>query len=239
MGIVIGIIIVLGLAAFFAFKTIKSKNSDLFKWVGISLFIAFCLTWVIPYGSFQEGVFYESSMQRLGIVDLSSILYYCVYFCLTTVLYLFAIGGFYGVVSKTEGYNALVRKIGNKIKNREILSTAIISAIIIVLVSFTGNTYAWILFLPFVVSVLLYAKLDKMTAFATTYGSLLAGVLAVTYGTGSLSAFNYYIGTLKFIINDEDKGDSFINIPLDKPLTPIVFLSDENDLVMFNKYIDN
>ena len=38
-----------------------------------------------------------------------------------------------------------------------------------------------------------------MTAFATTYGSVLAGVLATTYGTGSLSAFNYYVGTDVFV----------------------------------------
>ncbi len=195
MGIVIGIIIVLGLAAFFAYLTIKSKNSDLFKWVGISVFIAFALTWVLPYGNFQGGVFYETAMQRLGLADISSIAYYSIYFCLTTVLYLFAVGGFYGVISKTEGYKALVRKIGNAIKNREILATAIISTLIIVLVSFTTNTYAWILFMPFIVSVLVYAKLDKMSVFTTTYGSLLAGVLACTYGTNGLSAFNYYVGT--------------------------------------------
>ena len=54
-----------------------------------------------------------------------------------------------------------------------------------------------------------------------------------------LIIFNSYFGTLKFIINNEDKGDSFFNIPLDKPLTPIVFLFDEKDSVMINKYIDN
>ena len=49
MGIVIGIIIVLAVAAFLAVLTCKSKNSDLFKWIGIAIFIAFCLTWGIPY----------------------------------------------------------------------------------------------------------------------------------------------------------------------------------------------
>ena len=38
-------------------------------------------------------------------------------------------------------------------------------------------------------------------------------------------------GTLKFIINNEDKGDSYINIPLDKPLAPVVFLYELNDSV--------
>ena len=38
-------------------------------------------------------------------------------------------------------------------------------------------------------------------------------------------------GTLKFIINNEDKGDSYTNIPLDKPLAPVVFLHEINDSV--------
>ena len=38
-------------------------------------------------------------------------------------------------------------------------------------------------------------------------------------------------GSLKFIIDGEDKGDSYINIPLDKPLSPAVLLSNKNDSV--------
>ena len=37
--------------------------------------------------------------------------------------------------------------------------------------------------------------------------------------------------TLKFIINNEDKGDSYINIPTDKPLFPAVFLYNINDSI--------
>ena len=37
--------------------------------------------------------------------------------------------------------------------------------------------------------------------------------------------------TLKFIINNEDKGDSYTNIPIDKPLFPAVFLEYQNDSV--------
>ena len=37
--------------------------------------------------------------------------------------------------------------------------------------------------------------------------------------------------TLKFIINNEDKGDSYTNIPIDKPLFPAVFLVYQNDSV--------
>ena len=40
-------------------------------------------------------------------------------------------------------------------------------------------------------------------------------------------------GTLKFIIDDydENKGESYTNIPLDKPLIPVVILYDSNDKV--------
>ncbi len=38
-------------------------------------------------------------------------------------------------------------------------------------------------------------------------------------------------GALKFIINNQDKGFSYENIPLDKPLFPVVFLDQNNDSV--------
>ena len=47
--------------------------------------------------------------------------------------------------------------------------------------------------------------------------------------------FNYKKRSLKFIINDEDKGDSFINIPIDKPLVPAVFLYNKDDSVEINQ----
>ena len=43
--------------------------------------------------------------------------------------------------------------------------------------------------------------------------------------------FNGIKGTLKFIINNEDKGESYTNIPLNKPLSPVVFLYLSKDSV--------
>ena len=37
--------------------------------------------------------------------------------------------------------------------------------------------------------------------------------------------------TLKFIINNEDKGESYSDIPIDKPVVPIVMMHDLNDSV--------
>ena len=37
--------------------------------------------------------------------------------------------------------------------------------------------------------------------------------------------------SLKFIINNEDKGDSYTDIPIDKPIFPAVLLYNTNDFV--------
>ena len=41
---------------------------------------------------------------------------------------------------------------------------------------------------------------------------------------------------LKFIINNEDKGDSYTNIPIDKPLFPAIILDETNDSVEISNY---
>ena len=55
-------------------------------------------------------------------------------------------------------------------------------------------------------------------------------------------------GTLKFIVDNEDKGESYNNIPTDKPLYPAIFLYYKNDsieiikcqfiLTIFNNTLD-
>ena len=37
--------------------------------------------------------------------------------------------------------------------------------------------------------------------------------------------------TLKFIINNEDKGESYSNIPIDIPLSPVVLMYNKDDSI--------
>ena len=37
--------------------------------------------------------------------------------------------------------------------------------------------------------------------------------------------------SLKFIIDNEDRGNSFDNIPIDKPISPSIILNDIDDSV--------
>lgn len=65
MGIIIGIVLILAVAAFFAVMTCKSKHSDLFRWLLIAIFVAICITWVVPYGYFNGATYGEVAMKEL------------------------------------------------------------------------------------------------------------------------------------------------------------------------------
>ena len=47
--------------------------------------------------------------------------------------------------------------------------------------------------------------------------------------------FNFKKRALKFIINNEDKGDCYTDIPIDKPLFPAVLLYNTNDTVKISE----
>ena len=50
---------------------------------------------------------------------------------------------------------------------------------------------------------------------------------------------NMIEGSLKFIINNQDKGNSYTNIPLDKPIAPAVLMKNTNDSLEIQEYEDN
>ena len=50
---------------------------------------------------------------------------------------------------------------------------------------------------------------------------------------------NMIEGSLKFIINNQDKGNSYTNIPLDKPIAPAVLMNNTNDSLEICECEDN
>ncbi len=172
---------------------LTSDDHHLIKSILVFVLAGIILTWLVPYGYFQGTEFYESEMARIGLFDVGFMLYHAVNFSMDKIVFLFLVGGFYGVISKTNGYQNLIEKLSKKLKNHAIIVSVIISIILYVLTSMLSQTFIVILFIPFFISLLYKMNLDKLTTFAVTFGSALIGVLGCTYGTDSLSAFNYYI----------------------------------------------
>ncbi len=181
----------------------KEKKYGFLKGVLVLVCIALVLSWLIPNGALAETGFQEGVMTRIGLNDLSWIFYYTViYFSIDKIMFLLAIGGLYGVLTRTSAYNNLVTSIAKKLSGNKKLAVVLFSVLIAGLTSILTQTFAVVLFIPFIISILNKMKLDKMTIFATTFGSLLVGILGATYGTEGAVYLNNYLVSGEQTIHD-------------------------------------
>lgn len=172
----------------------KEKKYSLLKGILLLILIAIVLSWLIPVGSYETGEFVSSNvLTRIGINDISWIIYYALSFSLDKIILLLAIGGFYGVLVKTGGYERIVTGIASKITHKKV-AVVVFSVLLAALASILTQTLVVLAFVPFIVSVLNRMKLDKTTIFATTFGSIMVGVLGATYGTDGFITFNQSLG---------------------------------------------
>lgn len=162
------------------------------KIVGIVILLALVLTWILPYGTFQGTEFYKYGTNRLGFNDIPTIAYNSIYFAIDKIIFLLALGGFYAVLSKTDGYNKLVSSIVKKIKGKENILVVLVAVLLAGLTSITTNTFAMLLFVPFIMTIMRNSGINKLTTFAATFGAIIVGVLGATLGTDALVSFNTY-----------------------------------------------
>lgn len=173
-------------------NSITSEKHQLVKSLLVLGITALVCSWIVPYGYFNGGDFYEYGMRRIGIVDISVAFYNSLYYSIGKVVYLIVVAGFYGILSKISGYQKLVTSLAKKFQKHPAIVSVIISVIIFALTSMYAQTVVVITFIPFFISILLKMNLDKLTTFVITFGSLLVGVLGATYGTEGITMFNYY-----------------------------------------------
>ncbi len=171
------------------------KEHDLVKIISIMLFLVIVLSWIIPTGSFSTGgSFVEGDMGRIGLAHIFYGFSYAMQNYTIQIGFLLMVGIFYGVISKTEGYKELVHRIAKFGEKREIVVSLVVSFLVAILASTLNNTLVLIAFMPFLVTVLRKMGLSKISAFASTFGSILVGVLGATIGTEGLDSFILYIG---------------------------------------------
>jgi len=193
---IIGLIVVLVLAALGGFFIVKkSKKNDLAKWITLFILVSVSLTWIFTYGYFSGATYNDYGMNQQGITDIPNLVYYSINFAGDKIVFLLALGAFYAVLSKCSGYKKLVATVAEKLKGKEIIVTLVVSLLFTAMASLFTQTFISLVFVPFVISVLLQMKLDKITAFCVTFGSILIGTLGVTYGGEGAYWFNYYVQT--------------------------------------------
>ena len=174
------------------FISINAKEHRLMKSLFVIISAIIIFSWVIPYGYYQVSDFYEFGLLPIGVVDVSNAMYNAFTYSADKVLFLIILAGFYGVLSKISGYQKLVSNLATKFSKHPILVSVIMSVFLFVCTSLFQQTLVVLLFVPLFISILLNMKIDKLTTFAITFGSVLVGVLGATYGTEGIMTFNEY-----------------------------------------------
>lgn len=182
-------IVLLGIAG--VASVIDSENS-LIKSLMVVLFVTMFATWLFPQGSISGANFVEVEGTGVNLNDIIGIVYTGIYNTLDKIVALLVIAMFYKVAAKTGVYKEVVKSKAKMFKKKETLFAVGASVSIVVLTSVMNQMYMVIFFIPFVISILSELKVDKLTAFAVTFGSLIAGTIASPYGTEGLKWFNYY-----------------------------------------------
>ena len=160
------------------------KKSDKIIIVCIAILFIAVLSWFVPGGYYNSGVFTSDGILRAGIFDLL----YAVFFTFTNqavmvnVSYLLAIGGCYGVLTQTKAYRKLVDKTAELIKDKEAIAMLVITLLICII--------------PFIMSVFLRNGCKKLTAISAAFGGLFIGNIGQTVSTFGMSGINSLLDTL-------------------------------------------
>lgn len=160
------------------------KKHNLFKVIGITIIIAVLLTWIFPITYFGYGLT-EEVRSQVGLFEFFSYGPVVFQYFGSIIFYVLAIGGFYGVLHKTDGYRNLLDKIVKKFEGKEWLFLSVIMVLFALITSMAGLTSGLLFIFPFVISIILLMGYNKQTAALVTVGAVAIGLIGTT-----LSAMN-------------------------------------------------
>ena len=176
-------------------KTKKTKNHGLFKVLAICIFVAIVLTWIIPTGYFSAGEYTKGAIARTGINEIFLSMFYSTNYYLLQIIFILGVGVFYGVISKTKGYNAFVEKLASIFKGKEKLFVLLNTLIIALFVSFATQFFPILIFIPVMISVAKKLGFSRLNSIAMTFGAMMCGFTGATYTTYGISYINQNMST--------------------------------------------
>lgn len=160
--------------------------------VVVALFML--LTWFVNSGSFSSGAYVSNGLTPIGIFDLFVLVFYVLNYKAMEVVYLLMIGGTYGVLSKTAGYQKIIDKSVKVVKGNEWIAMLLITLVMGVFASISNDLLVVFGIVPFIVTVFLRCGMDRLTALSAAFGGVFIGFIGQTFGTygdsNLLSALN-------------------------------------------------
>ncbi len=168
------------------------KKHNTLKVVLITLFAFLLLSWIFPKSSFQ-GQLVDVGRVQVGLFDLFTYPITAVASFAHIVLFVLAIGIFYGVLNHISAYRVLIDKLVKAFKGKEIVVISIIMALFAIITSICGLQIVLLFTFPFVISLVLAMGYDKMVAGLTTVGSVLVGMIGTTFAYNNVVVLANYL----------------------------------------------
>ena len=170
----------------------KKKKNGLFTIIICILLAIMVVTWLVPASSFSGGELAELGMYRIGFFDFFQLLFGAFQFSYFIQMFtlLVMVGAFYGVLSKTGKYKVIVNSIASKFKGKEKVFLICASLFIALLTSVFDFGLITFVIIPVIISIVLAMKYDKITAFITTFGAYLVGVIGNTISSNMILTIN-------------------------------------------------
>ena len=170
------------------------EKHDLFKVVAIFMVLTALLTWVIRYSVFQNGslMTYDETVKgvqaimdtsTIGVFDFNTYLLLVLYYFTNVFVFVLVVFAFYKAIGKSKYYNAIVEKVAEVFKGKEVIFAGISMVFYAVLASISTDFIITLAFIPFSISVFAKLKTDKISTLASTFGGVLIGVAGATYST--------------------------------------------------------
>lgn len=198
----------IGMTTLFVLSIIKwivpSENNTILKLLGLLILYLGLLSWVIPAATFQYGEFQNIGLERMSLYDLIDYPYLTVQFFLQPMLFIFAVGGLYGVLAQTGKFRNALDKIVKKLKGKEMyfligasIVLTILSALFAVDVTkggLYGPNLVLFIIIPAICGIVLLMGYDKMTAFLTGFIPPIIGIIGGIYSPAT-SYINQIIGS--------------------------------------------
>ena len=73
--------------------SVTAEDHRLAKSIFVIVLATIIFTWILPYGQFSGGDFYDYGMGRVGIIDISISMYNALYYAMDKVVFLFILAG--------------------------------------------------------------------------------------------------------------------------------------------------
>jgi uncharacterized ion transporter superfamily protein YfcC len=172
-----------------------AEKHDLVKAAGIMVLITVLLTWVIPQGYYSGSAISVGDITRVGLFDFFTYGLLGMYYFTVLVTFVFVLGAFYQVLSKTKGYQDLTTGIAKIFKGKEIIFVLVVSFVIAAISAITNEYIVILSIVPFIITIMKKMKLDKITGFATTFGAILVGTIGSIYSTKIVGMNVSYLST--------------------------------------------